>query len=116
MIPATMAEAHAAANATPATCHWYSSGCGRIELALTMDDAQHGHHSGQCDAGIADLMSVDYIREQLAAIPEDVAREVAAECGRNDYGRGPEDMSDHQANLAYVLWMACGDIVEEAAQ
>ncbi len=108
--PASKAQAFEWAN-TPDT-RWYCSGCGRIELVITWDDANWGHHSGQCDADIAALMQVPYIAEQLAAIPKDVAREVATEYGRNDYGHGPEDMHDHQANLAYVLWMACGDIID----
>ncbi len=110
--PVDMMHARDLANDGARNVQWYSSGCGRIELAITMDDARSGMHQGQCDDDIAALMQVPYIAEQLAAIPEDVAREVATEYGRNDYGHGPEDMHDHRANLAYVLWMACGDIIE----
>ncbi len=108
--PDNMAEAIAMAN-TPRVC-WYTSSSGAIELAIAFDDAAYGYHSGQCDADIAELVQVPYIAEQLATIRPEVAREVAAEAGRNDYGNGPEDMNDHAANLRYVLWMACGDIIE----
>jgi hypothetical protein len=94
------------------TVRWYSSGCGRIELALALPDAESGYHSGQCDDDIVELMRVPYIAEQLAGIDARIAREVATEYGRNDYGQGPEGMEDRQANLAYILWMACGYIVE----
>lgn len=114
MRPDTAAQAIEWANETPPRAYWYSSSSGTIEMALTLDDAQSGYHSGQCDADIAELRQVPYIAEQLVAIPADVARDVAAESGRNDYGHGTEDMNDRAANLAYVLWVACGDIVEGA--
>lgn len=110
--PDTAAHAIEWANETPPRAYWYSSGCGRIELAITLDDARSGHHPGQCDDDIAELCRVPYIAEQLACISPDAAREHAREYGRNDYGHGPEDINDHAANLAYVLWLACGDIVE----
>lgn len=113
MRPITAAQAITWANHEPPGARWYSSGCGRIELALTLEDAQSASHSGPCDDDVAALQEVPYIAQQLAAIPEDVAREVATEYGRNDYGHGPEDMNDHDANLAFVLWMACNDITEE---
>lgn len=96
---------------TPRVC-WYSSSCGLIELAIAKDDASYGYHSGQCDSEISELAAVPYIAEQLDAISPELAREVAAESGRNDYGNGPEDMADHTANLHYILWMACADIVD----
>lgn len=97
----------------PRVC-WYSSSDGQIELAIAFDDAAYGYHQGACDESVAGLARTPYIAEQLAGITPDVARRVAAECGRNDYGQGPEDMADHGANLAFILWMACGDIVEES--
>lgn len=113
MRPGTADEAYRRANDAPrSNVRWYSSGCGRIELAITLDDARSGYHQGQCGDDIAVLCRVPYIAEQLAGISPNVAREVAREYGRNDYGHGPEDMNDHAANLAFVLWAACGDIVE----
>jgi hypothetical protein len=112
--PDTMAQAIEWANA--ADTRWYSSSCGRIELAITLEDAESGCHSGQCDASIAELRKVPYIAEQLAAITPELAREVALESGRNDYGHGDQDNADHDANLSYVLWMACADIQEDARQ
>lgn len=110
--PDTAAQAIASANAEY-VCHWYTSGCGRIELALSVDDARSGSHSGQCDEDIAELLKVPYIAEQLAGISPEVMRAIALESGRNDYGRGDADNNDHAANTAFVLWMACGDIVEQ---
>lgn len=115
MRPITAAQAIEWANASPPGARWYSSGCGRIELALTLDDAQSASHPGQCDDDVAALMQVPYIAEQLGHISSDIAREIAAESGRNDYGHGPEDMEDREANLAFILWCACNDITEEEA-
>ena len=97
----------------PRVC-WYSSSDGRVELAIAFDDAAYGYHSGQCDSEIAELAEIPYIKEQLGEIPGDIAREVAIESGRNDYGSGDQDNNDHDANLRWLLWMACGDIVENA--
>lgn len=111
--PTTATAAIEAANyAETLNMRWYSSGCGRIELALTLEDARSGYHSGQCDADIEALQAVPYIAEQLAPIDPRIAREVATESGRNDYGHGGRDNNDHAANLAFILWMACGDIIE----
>lgn len=112
--PTTAAQAIEWANhdASYRRCHWYTSSCGRVELALTYDDAESASHPGECDADIAELARVPYIAEQLATIPAEVARDVATESGRNDYGHGPGDNFDHAANLAWILWQACGDITE----
>lgn len=110
MTDLTMEKAIEYANAL--AVRWYSSPCGKVELALALDDARSGYHQGACDDDIAALARVPYIAEQLNGISPDTAREVAAESGRNDYGHGADDMADHDANLAYVLWIACGDIIE----
>jgi hypothetical protein len=112
--PANMAQAIEWANAadTPAGARWYTSSCGRIELAITLDDADSGGHRGACDDDIAALLHVPYIAEQMDSIPADVAREVATESGRNDYGHGDQDNTDHDANIAFILWCACADILE----
>jgi hypothetical protein len=112
--PPTAAEAYAAANLPGSHVRWYSSSCGRIELALTLEDAQSASHSGDCEADVEELMRAPYILEQLARISSDIAQEVATESGRNDYGHGDADNTDHHANLRFVLWMACGDIVENS--
>lgn len=107
--PATAAQAIEWAN-TPRV-HWYISGSGRIELAITLDDARIGYHSGPCDADIAELRKVPYIAEQLASVDAATLREELREWGAWDGG----EMADHEANLDRLLWLACGDIVENAS-
>jgi len=104
--PNNAAEAIALANAEPT--RWFSSSSGRIELAITLDDAKACSHSGRCDDDVAALLAVPYITEQLARISSDtLANEL------REYGAWDEvELADRQQNLARLLWCACGDIVE----
>lgn len=87
---------------------WFHTSSGRIEFQLSLDDAHTGHHSGRCDDDIADLLKVPYIAKQLEQIP---AALLAAEL--KEYGAwDASELADHQANLARILWIACGDICD----
>ena len=81
-----------------------------FDLELTREDAESGSHPGQCDEDVAALRDLRYIRNQLDALdPEKVRREL------REYGAwDDEELSDHGANLSRVLWLACGNIVEES--
>ncbi len=87
--------------------HWTES-LGRIELQITRAQAHTGHHQGQCDADIAELRRVPAIRRQLDKLPPPLVAECLSEYGAWD----DEELSDHDANLSRLLWIACGDIVE----
>jgi hypothetical protein len=91
---------------------WFSTGSGRIEFELTLEDARHGSHQGQCDSDVKDLSEVPYIKEQLDKIdPELLSDEL------REYGAWDEtERADHAQNTQRILWLACGDIQEEAAQ
>ena len=88
-------------------CSFYSNS-GRFGLQLTYADAQHGHHPGQCDADIAELLTVPYIARQLADIPHDALADELREYGAWDN----QELENHSDNLSRILWIACGDIVE----
>ena len=90
---------------------WFSTGSGRIELQLTHEHARAGYHTGQCDADVEFLLTVPYIAQQLAGIPRDVLADELREYGAWD----ARELADHGANLARILWLACGDIVDRAA-
>jgi hypothetical protein len=80
-----------------------------IELELTAEDARQGSHQGACDNDIADLRTVSYIAEQLAALDPDKVR---AEL--DEYGAWNEtELADHDANLSRALWIAACNIREE---
>lgn len=81
----------------------------RFELKITKAHALQGSHQGQCDEDIAELLNVPAIRRQLNKIPADM---LALEL--KEYGAWDEtELSDHEANKARILWIACGDIVTE---
>lgn len=90
---------------------WYSSGLGRIELQLTLEQARIGHHPGQCDEDVRYLLTVPAIRRQLAKIPADILVSELKEYGAWDAAA----LADHKMNLHRILWLACGDICEEHA-
>lgn len=81
----------------------------RFELKITRAQALQGSHQGECYYDILVLLTVPAIRRQLNKIPADMlAQEL------NEYGAWDEtELSDHEANKARILWIACGDIREE---
>lgn len=87
---------------------WYTSSCGRVELEIDRNDARIGYHQGSCDADISALRQVPYIAAQLAKIdPAALRAELRGYGAWND-----AELADHEANLDRVLWLACGDIVD----
>jgi hypothetical protein len=85
--------------------HWFV-GSGRIELRMTMEQAESVSHSGQCDEDVLELSRVPEIREQLEKIdPETLSAEL------REYGAwDEEERKDHPQNLQRILWLAGGDI------
>ena len=94
----------------PYACSVYvSSGCGRIELALTLADAQSASHQGQCDDDVAALLEVPYVAAQVAEWDQGMLREVLREYGAWDAA----ELGDDAANRARMLWLLAGDIVDQ---
>jgi len=88
---------------------WYTSGSGRIELQLTKSQAQTGSHQGQCDNDIAYLRTLPAIKKQLDKLDAETLRNELDEYGAWD----DEQLANHDENLTRILWIACGDILEE---
>jgi len=88
---------------------YFTTGSGRIELQINIRDAYAGHHNGRCDTDINYLLTVDYIRDQLNKISPALLAEELREYGAWD----DEELADHEQNKARILWIACGDIVEQ---
>lgn len=80
-------------------------------MQVTMRDARAGSHQGRCDDDIAALRAVPYIPRQLARIDPDALRAELREYGAWD----ADELADHSANLDRILWIACGNIIEEHA-
>ena len=87
--------------------HWNDS-YGFIELNITKAQAHMGHHQGPCDSDIKKLRNIPAIKRQLNRLDPVKVREVLREYGAWD----DNELSDHDANLDRLLWIACGDIVE----
>jgi hypothetical protein len=91
---------------------YWTSSSGRIELKMTLEQAQSVSHSGQCVDDVRALLRVPAIRRQLEKID---AATLAAEL--KEYGAWDEiERADHPENLMRVLWIAGCDIAEEHTQ
>lgn len=92
--------------------YWFTTGSGRIELRMTMAQAQSASHPGPCDSDVMELSKVPAIAEQLNAIdPKLLASEL------REHGAWDEDeLANHAENIQRLLWIAASDIVEESRQ
>lgn len=89
---------------------WWSSSDGRLEMQMTLEQARSASHRGQCDADVLALSRVPEIAAQLAAFdPALVRKDLKGYFAWND-----ADLADHEQNLQRLLWLAAGDISEEA--
>jgi hypothetical protein len=81
----------------------------RFEIALTEDEARTGYHTGDCDCDVAELRKVPHIAAQLSQLdPADGYAEL------DEYGCWDEtELADHEASLDRILWIACGNVVDE---
>lgn len=89
---------------------YFSTGSGRIELNITRREAESGSHMGQCDADVLALSKLPKIARQLRKIDPALLVAELREYGAWD----DEELADHAQNLQRLLWIACGDIVENA--
>lgn len=87
---------------------WYTSGSGRIELQMTVEQAQSVSHFGQCDEDVAELAKVPAIKAQLDVLDPALISAELKEYGAWD----AKELSDHAQNLQRILWLAGGDIPE----
>jgi hypothetical protein len=88
---------------------YWTCGSGRIELQISLEDAEGCSHAGQCDDDVMALSQTPSIAAQLAKIdPQTLADELG------EYGAWDDDeLTDHAQNLQRILWLACCDIAED---
>ena len=91
---------------------WFSTSSGRIELKLSADDISTGYHSGACDADIDWLRKQPHIAKQLDDIDPALLKSELKEWGAWD----DDELSEHEANLARILWLACGDLFDNPTE
>ena len=81
----------------------------RFELAISEEDAKSGSHPGQCDEDIKNLRTLGYIKRQLDKLERKALRDELAEYG----AWKPDELDNHEDNLDRILWIACGNILED---
>jgi hypothetical protein len=91
--------------------HYWTCGSGRIELQMTLAEAQSVAHPGPCDADVLALSGVPSIRRQLWELSPADVRAALKDCG----AWSAAELADHEANLQRLLWIAGGDIVDNHA-
>ena len=91
---------------------YYSSGSGLIELEIPFELAEIGYHQGQCDDDVNYLSGTKPIWNQLKQIDPQVLRDELDEYGAWD----DDELSDHSQNLQRLLWLACGDIIDNVEE
>lgn len=88
---------------------YWTSSCGKIELNITKKQAAQGSHQGACDDDLEFLRTLPSIKRQLAKIDPAVLISELSEYGAWD----DDELQDHDENLSRILWIACGDIMDE---
>lgn len=88
---------------------YWTSSSGLLELQITLKQAQSASHQGQCDYDVMELSKVPKIARQLAKLDLETVRDELRGYGAWD----SVELSNHAQNLQRILWLACGDIVEE---
>lgn len=95
-------------NIDPDKLYWYTSSMYMVEFRLPGQAIIDCHHSGQCDN------EVEYWIQKLDLSDIDPDH-LAGELG--EYGSWDRDeLSDHDANLARIVWLAAADLQEAIAQ
>ena len=79
------------------------------EIKLPIDVVRLCSHSGNCDDDVIRCMELPYVKKQLAKIDsQKLIKELS------EYGAWNEnELSNHNANLMRILWIAAGNISEE---
>ena len=86
----------------------YFTGNYGIEIEMTLEQANACSHPGPCDLDVAALRLHEPIKSQLDKIDPDVLKTELSEYGAWD----DAELSDHDANLTRILWIAAGEIAE----
>lgn len=88
---------------------YWTDSSGRLELQLSLDQAARGYHSGACDLDIQALQQDSSISSQLLALDPRLVAAALKEYGAWD----SVELSNHSDNLERLLWIACGDLVDQ---
>lgn len=88
---------------------YWCDGSGRINLTLTLAQAQSCSGSGRQDENVRALSAEPAIAAQLAEVDPAALRAALKEYGAWD----ASELADHAQNLQRLLWLACCDVAED---
>lgn len=91
---------------------WFNTSSGKIEIQMTLEQAESISHQGRCDADVAKGRKVPELVAQLDKVDPELLRQELREYGAWD----DAELQDHDVNLTRLLWLAAGDVAEEARQ
>lgn len=94
------------------TLLYWTSGSGSIELEIETKDVRTLSAPGPRDDDVEAALLEPYIAAQLETVDPDALRRHLREFGAWD----DDELADHDANLARLLWTACCDLGEELKQ
>ena len=89
---------------------WWSSSRGKIELQMTLEQAESVSHPGDCEADTRALLKDPAIAAQFATFAHaDIAAELK-ETGAWDV----EELADEEMSRVRLLWLAGCEVAERA--
>jgi folate-binding Fe-S cluster repair protein YgfZ len=91
---------------------YWTDSLGRIELQMTLEDAESVSHQGRCDDDVSALRKMPYLATQLDNLKPEPVRAYLKEYGTWD----ADELADHDANLDRIVWLAGCDIREQAQE
>jgi hypothetical protein len=86
----------------------WTSGCGRLNLEMTLEQAQSCSHPGDCEVDVICLLREPEIAAQVAEWDPAILAEELRGYGAWD----GDELADHDANVSRMVWLAAGDIVD----
>ena len=90
--------------------HWWTTGSGYVELAMSLDQIKKVAHAGDCYSDASSLVRFE-MKSQLSKLNKNDVRKTLKEYGAWD----ADELADHKENLIRLVWIAANDLFEEMA-
>jgi len=88
---------------------WWTESLGRIEIEMTLEQAEMVPLMGQADDGVYLLSQEKDVMAQL----DKYTPELIAECLKEYGAWDDEELKDHKQNIQRLLWIAACDLQEK---
>lgn len=90
--------------------HWWTTGSGYVELAMSLDQIMRVAHAGDCYSDASFLVRKE-MKAQLKKLDKNAVRKTLKEFGT----WSDEELNDHKENLIRLVWIAGNDLSDEMA-